>query len=135
MTQGVVYLLFILLLSSLSPSFSSLSLLLSSASSSPPHYGVEVCNLLNIFLPNNWIGRRATIEWPARSPDLTPMDFYFWGGVIDQIFKQNPQTVPDMTQLKEKKFMKIRNYVIKCVWVSHLDYRNVLMLMARYLST
>ena len=26
-----------------------------------------------------WIGRRGPTEYPARSPDLTPMDFFFVG--------------------------------------------------------
>ncbi|KAJ4436963.1 hypothetical protein ANN_17095 [Periplaneta americana] len=26
-----------------------------------------------------WIGRRDSINWPLRSPDLTPMDFFFGG--------------------------------------------------------
>ncbi|CAF1374950.1 unnamed protein product [Rotaria sordida] len=40
----------------------------------PPHYGLVVQEYLdNTFL--RWIGRRGTIEWPPRSPDLTPCDF------------------------------------------------------------
>ena len=57
----------------------------------PPHYGVDVRNFLNRELPNNWIGRRGAIEWPARSPDLTPMDFFFWGVVKDQVLNKNPK--------------------------------------------
>uniref|UniRef100_A0AAR2KFG9 Transposase Tc1-like domain-containing protein n=1 Tax=Pygocentrus nattereri TaxID=42514 RepID=A0AAR2KFG9_PYGNA len=29
--------------------------------------------------PGKWIGRRGPVEWPPRSPDLTPLDFYLWG--------------------------------------------------------
>lgn len=25
-----------------------------------------------------WIGRWGPMEWPARSPDLTPLEFYLW---------------------------------------------------------
>ena len=41
----------------------------------PAHYKNEVRHYLNENLPNRWIGRRESIEWPARSPDLTPLDF------------------------------------------------------------
>jgi hypothetical protein len=44
----------------------------------PPHYALCVRLWLNKHFPN-WIGRRGTIEWLARSPDLTPMDFFLWG--------------------------------------------------------
>ncbi|KOC61690.1 hypothetical protein WH47_05838, partial [Habropoda laboriosa] len=25
-----------------------------------------------------WIGREEPINWPVRSPDLNPLDFYLW---------------------------------------------------------
>ena len=34
-----------------------------------------------------WIGRRGFIEWPARSPDLTPCDYWFWSYVKNQVFQ------------------------------------------------
>lgn len=46
----------------------------------PPHYGVDVRQYLSEVFPGRWIGRRGSIEWPARSPDLTPLDFFY--GVI-----------------------------------------------------
>jgi hypothetical protein len=30
---------------------------------------------------NCWIGRNGPIAWPARSPDLNPLDYYLWGHV------------------------------------------------------
>jgi len=46
--------------------------------SAAPHYRKEVRNYLTIF-PNRWIGRRERIEWPSRSPDLSPLDLLFMG--------------------------------------------------------
>lgn len=43
----------------------------------PAHYDLLVRNYLNQTFPNRWIGRRGFIEWPARSPDLTPLDFFY----------------------------------------------------------
>ena len=42
----------------------------------PPHYGINVRQYLNEVFPDRWIGRRGHIEWPPRSPDLTPLDFF-----------------------------------------------------------
>ena len=36
------------------------------------------CLHLDAAFPDTWIGRRGAIEYPARSPDLTPMDFFLW---------------------------------------------------------
>jgi len=37
----------------------------------------------NVFLdqqvPGHWTGCRWPVEWPLRSPDLTPFDVYLWG--------------------------------------------------------
>lgn len=42
----------------------------------PPHYTLEVRQFLDGHFPGRWIGRRGPIEWPPRSPDLTPLDFF-----------------------------------------------------------
>ena len=34
---------------------------------------------LNYVFPNRWIGRGGPVQWPPRSADLTPMDFFTWG--------------------------------------------------------
>ena len=53
----------------------------------PAHYANSVRNLLNEKLPGKWIGRRGPIKWPARSPDLTPLDFFFfWGVIKDRVY-------------------------------------------------
>ena len=45
----------------------------------PPHYGICVRRWLDQQFPHSWIGCRGPMEWPARSPDLNPLDFYLWG--------------------------------------------------------
>ena len=62
----------------------------------PPRYAVTVRKLLDEQLPSRWIGRRGPVEWPPQSPDLTPMDFFFWGVVKDKPFSRKPRTVDDM---------------------------------------
>jgi hypothetical protein len=40
------------------------------------HYAGDVREWLEQKFPGRWIGRRGSIEWPTRSPDLSPMDFF-----------------------------------------------------------
>ncbi|GBM38319.1 hypothetical protein AVEN_158348-1 [Araneus ventricosus] len=47
----------------------------------PPQYGNIVREFLDTTFPQRWIGRGAVIAWPPRSPDITLLDFYFWGYV------------------------------------------------------
>ena len=44
----------------------------------PTHFALDVRKYLNVF-PNRWIGMGGPVQWPPRSPDLTPMDFFIWG--------------------------------------------------------
>ena len=53
----------------------------------PPYSGLRVRQSLERQLPDQWIGRGGPIPWPARSPDVTPLDFFFWGFVKYQVFK------------------------------------------------
>jgi hypothetical protein len=46
---------------------------------SPPHYLAAVREYLSTRFPGRWSDRAAPIEWPPRSPDLTPLDVFFMG--------------------------------------------------------
>lgn len=52
----------------------------------PPHYSKSARQFLETRLPGRWIGRRGSIEWPARSPDLTPCDFWFWSHLRQLVY-------------------------------------------------
>lgn len=51
----------------------------------PPHYAAPVRRHLDMRYPERWIGRRGPVEWPARSPDLNPLDF-FCGDTLSRKF-------------------------------------------------
>ncbi len=56
------------------------------------------------------------MNWPARYPDLTPLDFFVWGFVKNQVF-QIP--VQNITQLKRRITRAIRSVtqdMIAKVW-------------------
>ncbi|MBZ5796273.1 transposase [Burkholderia contaminans] len=56
----------------------------------PPHYGMNVRRYLDQVFPGRWIGRRGFIEWPARSPDLNPLNFFLWCHLKTQVYKEKP---------------------------------------------
>ena len=39
------------------------------------------------------------MEWPARSPDLTPCDFFLWGHLKNRVFSTPPH---DIAELRER---------------------------------
>lgn len=42
----------------------------------PPHNARVIVECLNNNFGRQWIGNNGPIRWPARSPDLTPLDFF-----------------------------------------------------------
>ena len=58
-----------------------------------PHFRLDV-RWLNDVLPHRWVGRGAHEDlifcpWRARSPDLTPCDYFLWGYVKDKVCHHN----------------------------------------------
>ena len=52
----------------------------------PPHFSREVRNFLNYRFPGRWIGRGGPHNWPARSPDLSPLDYCVWGWMKELVY-------------------------------------------------
>lgn len=65
----------------------------------PPHFARVTTNFLKSVLPENRIiARGFPTRWPPRSPDLTPLDYYFWGVVKSRVyFNFRPQTIDELT--------------------------------------
>lgn len=62
----------------------------------PAHYRLTVRQLLDERYPNRWIGRAGPIPWPARSPDLTPLDYYVWGHMKEMVYATPVNTIEDL---------------------------------------
>ncbi len=57
------------------------------------HCAQSVRDFLDRKFPNRWIGRCGTIDWSARSSDLTPTDFFVWGLIKDRMYATKPGTL------------------------------------------
>jgi hypothetical protein len=63
----------------------------------PPHWAVDVRNFLNDRLPGRWMGRASpNMPWPARSPDLSPCDFFLWGYIKSIVYREKSATVEEL---------------------------------------
>ncbi|GFU87504.1 uncharacterized protein TNCV_2446381 [Trichonephila clavipes] len=45
----------------------------------PAQFNAVVRKALNTAYPGRLIGRGGPVNWPARSPDLSNLDFFLWG--------------------------------------------------------
>jgi hypothetical protein len=65
----------------------------------PPHFSNVVREFLDVNFPLRWIGKGGWKQWPPRSPDLTPLDFYLWAYVKQTVYSE---TINDIEQLKQR---------------------------------
>ena len=75
----------------------------------PPHYHLDVRAYLDAVFPDTWIGRRGPTEYPSRSPDLTPMDFFLWGYLKDKVYCNKPRTIDALKLEIERQCRDIPN--------------------------
>lgn len=75
----------------------------------PPHISHTVRNALNRRFGNRWIGRYGPNPWPARSPDMNPLDFFFWGHLKSIVYAHPVNTVEELEQRIRDGFQTIRN--------------------------
>lgn len=74
----------------------------------PAHNALIVRNYLNELFPNNWMGTQGPIKWPARSPDLSPLDFFLWGFLKNKIYKYPSTTEEELRENIERAFEAVQ---------------------------
>jgi hypothetical protein len=47
--------------------------------------------------PDRWLGRGGPVSWPARSPDLNPLDFFLWRHLKEIVYRDPPTDIEDLT--------------------------------------
>ena len=80
----------------------------------PPHHSRGVREYLDKKLSSALIGRRGPIDWPARSPNLTPMDFFFWGVLKDKVYSRKPRSVEELKNYIRVAFQEINTQSDLC---------------------
>jgi hypothetical protein len=77
------------------------------------HSSKKVTEWLNKKFPNKWIGRRSTLEWAPRSPDLTPLDFFLWGYVKQKVYQEPIANLEDLREKITNTINSIQQQTIK----------------------
>ena len=72
----------------------------------PPHFSIVARSFLSdVFPDDRIIARGYPNRWPAHSPDLTPLDYYFWSVVKDRVY--HCFTPANLNELQERISMVI----------------------------
>lgn len=89
----------------------------------PPHNSRIVAAYLNQIFPNKWIGTYGPIRWPARSPDLTPLDYFLWGYLKDRVYQTPPADLEDLKNRIRNECGALNAELLKSVTSRELLHR------------
>lgn len=89
----------------------------------PYHHSDGITNFMAANF-QQFIGARGTIPWPACSPDLTPMDFFLWGALKNQIYNRNEHLTIESIKQQIRDHINYLNttYVVASA-INHLTTR------------
>ncbi|GFV93908.1 DUF4817 domain-containing protein [Trichonephila clavipes] len=82
-------------------------------------------DLLKDTFGDRLISRFGPVNWPPRSCDLTPLDYFLWGYVKSLVYADKPQTLDHLENNIRRVIADIRPQMLEKVienWTSRLDY-------------
>ncbi|GBL83352.1 hypothetical protein AVEN_110665-1 [Araneus ventricosus] len=62
----------------------------------PSHYTNDVRQHLNVKFGQHWKGRGGPVHWPARSLDLSRLDFFYWGQMETLVYETPVDSEEDL---------------------------------------
>lgn len=71
------------------------------------HTATQTINLLKEKFADKVLSRNGPVNWPPRSCDLTPLDFFLWGHVKSLVYADKPQTLDDLRANIERVIAEI----------------------------
>ncbi|GFW21518.1 putative transposable element [Trichonephila clavipes] len=89
------------------------------------HTARATIDLLKDTFGDRLISRFGPVNWPPRSCDLTPLDYFLWGYVKSLVYADKPQTLDHLEDNTRRVIADIRLQMLEKVienWTSRLDY-------------
>ncbi|GFV94844.1 transposable element Tc3 transposase [Trichonephila clavipes] len=89
------------------------------------HTARATIDLLKDTFGDRLISRFGPVNWPPRSCDLTPLDYFLWGYVKSLVYADKPQTLEHLEDNIRRVIADIRPQMLEKVienWTSRLDY-------------
>ena len=62
----------------------------------PSHTSRITIDFLKNLFPGRLMSKSGDLDWPPRSPDLTPADFFLWGYLKSKVYVNKPRTVEEL---------------------------------------
>jgi hypothetical protein len=62
------------------------------------HTASASMNVVPEMFPQHIISQYGDVQWPARSPDLSPCGYFLWGYLKSKVYSTRPMTIEDQKQ-------------------------------------
>ncbi|GFV10622.1 uncharacterized protein TNCV_2122731 [Trichonephila clavipes] len=88
------------------------------------HTARATIDLLKDTFGDRLISRFGPVNWPPRSCDLTPLDYFLWGYVKSLVYADKPQTLDHLEDNIRRVIADIRPQMLEKViekWTSRLE--------------
>lgn len=79
----------------------------------PAHSTYPVNREITALFEDRWIGPNGPWLWPARSPDLTPVDFFLWGHIKNIVYSTQINTREELEQRVRNTFRELDAEIIR----------------------
>ncbi|GFS60737.1 DUF4817 domain-containing protein [Trichonephila clavipes] len=89
------------------------------------HTARAIIYLLKDTFGDRLISRLGPVNWPPRSCDLTPLNYFLWGYVTSLVYADKTQTLDHLEDNIRLVIAEIRPQMLEKVienWTSRLDY-------------
>lgn len=86
----------------------------------PAHTARIVVHFLNETFPHRWIGQGGPITWPARSPDLNPLNFFLWGTIKDIVYRTEVRDEEDLHERINGAFESVTPEMIEAMKANYI---------------
>ncbi|GFW09619.1 transposable element Tc3 transposase [Trichonephila clavipes] len=89
------------------------------------HTARATIDLLKDTFGDHFISRFGPVNWPPRSCDLTPLDYFLWGYVKSLVYADKPQTLDHLEDNIRRVIADVRPQMLEKVienWTFRLDY-------------
>ncbi|GFU89685.1 transposase-like protein [Trichonephila clavipes] len=80
----------------------------------PAHFSISVRNHLDATCGERWIGRGGPVHWPPRSPDLSCLDYFFWGQMKSLGYETPVNSAEELVARISRGNTKHSRNVIEC---------------------
>ena len=91
----------------------------------PAHWARDARAVLDRMFPGRWIGRGGPVDWPARSPDLTILDFFVWGYLKEQVYATRPRDRDELKQRIREACARITPEMLRAAQRSFIERVNL----------